>query len=108
MDKFNVDEGEDLRLIPLDGEQAGEALTRLARNLPYDLPIGRPFAAAYDPQEDAVIFCVDSAFFWSYNAHATRLAPVGDDLVERTEWFGGGETERTVCALRDLRGYAGE
>lgn len=82
-------------VVPLDSEQAGQALTKLARNVPADVQIGRPFLATFDDFENAMTFFTDDAIWYSYPAHAERLAQIGD-VTELTEWFGGAETSRVA------------
>lgn len=82
-------------LIPVDSDQAAEALARLFRNLPPDVPIGKPLAAAFDAYHRSVQFITTTGIYWSYPAHAERLVPIGDtDLHELTSWYSGIETER--------------
>lgn len=89
---------ENLTVISLHSEQAEDALTKLTRNVPFDVEIGRPAAAAYDPVECATMFVTDAddgTLWWSYPAHAERMVQIGDDdLFEVTKWYGGVEYER--------------
>lgn len=89
-------------LIPLDSEQAGEALARLFRNLPPDVHIGRPLAAAYDEYHQAVQFITTTGIYWSHPAHAERLMPIGEtDMHELTSWYSGIETLRVARRAAD-------
>lgn len=89
-------------LIALDDDRAVEGLARLARNVPTDVPIGRPLVAAYSEYERAALFLTREGWWWSYPAHAERLTYIGD-FVEKTAWYGRVEYERTACRLDELR-----
>lgn len=79
--------------IPVDGEQAGEGLTRLARNVPHEVEIGRPMWAGWSEDELAVVFLTPVAAWWSHPASAVRLMAIGE-LTELTRWIGGREVQR--------------
>lgn len=81
--------------IPLYGEQAGEALVRLARHIPVGVEIGRPKWAGWNEAEMAVIFLTPVAAWWSYPASAVRYMGIGE-LTELTHWIGGREIQRVA------------
>lgn len=90
-------------MITIDGctaEQAGDALVRLARNVPPDVPVGRPLVAApvSTRSGDGVqILDSDGTCWFVYSASVERVIDLGG-ISELTGWFGGVESAHIVGA----------
>ena len=101
---------ETLALLPLRSTEAEAALTRLARDVPHDIELGRPVIAAYSGSENAVVVVTDlggedsETLWWSYPGHAERLVtttrPQGR-TCELVKWYGGVEYERSARIVPD-------
>jgi hypothetical protein len=105
MDVIDADLPDTHEVIPLDGEQATEALAKLMYHLPLDVGPGRPFMATFNPYEQPVTFVTTVGLFTVNPASAERLvgiAMVGGELAELTLFCGGRETDRYAHRTSDL------
>lgn len=83
-----------VKALGLDPADAEQALVALARHVPADVELGRPFVA--QPDDGAVLVATDLAWWWVDDSEAMRLLPLSGGRAELTTFRNGAERSRKI------------
>lgn len=83
-----------VKALDLDPAEAEQALVVLARHVPADVELGRPFLA--QPDDGAVLLATTLCWWWVDDGEALRLVPLSGGRAELTVYRHGEETSRTI------------